>query len=196
MEALVLAGGKVSHLSRVPATTSGWSYTVLTGGNDIELIEVTDLAVSTAADGSVYAPILLDISIEDYDGPGFIWATLGTSGDWQYTTTAYPFIDEGDKLNSLRAGTDQKGNPYFYAFYTSSDEGNNGVFLLWQNTESLDYAVYDSLKGQDVRDAQHLFNSSWSQENQAGGAWRLDSQQTATSTCRPQVRPSWPRGQW
>ena len=177
VEALVLSGGAVLHLSRSAADTSGWKITALdppTGG------PVVDLAVNSGPDGTVWALMLLNLG---HDSDAFYWAVLGSSGDWDYPGE----LSIAMGLDQLRSGLDPDGNVYFYAFFTSSASPlhPNGSFALWQPHSSWLPKWNVSLVGLDIVDARLLWNPGFSASDSAGGVLTLTS--TPTIEWHPQT---------
>ena len=173
VEALVLSRGVLSHLSRSVTETSGWAYTALPKFQLPLPVEVVDVAVGTAPDGTVRAVLL--VLIDDIaSATDSFWATLGSSGTWEYQP-AGPVPADLDKLQS---GVDPAGNIYFYAFATASTtSAKQGSFVLWQPQSSPAGTLNTSLAGLDVADARLLWNPGYSASSSAGGVLALTSQQ-------------------
>ena len=114
VEALVVTGGVLWHLSRSAAETSGWAYTALPGpvSGEYPMTDIVDIAVGTGPDGTVRALALRDLN----PGYAYAWADLDSSGTWGYPGE---MIIAGG-LDRLQSGLDPAGNVYFYAFFTSS----------------------------------------------------------------------------
>lgn len=168
VEALVLSGGAVSHLSRSAADTSGWNITPLVppaGG------PVFDVAVNTGPDGTVWALVLN--ALDDMDA--FSWAVLGSSGVWEYPGE----LPIAKGVDQLRSGLDPDGNVYFYTFFTSSTAAlhPNGSFALWQPHSSWIPTYNTSLVDLDIADAWLLWNPGYSASSRGGGVLTLTSQQ-------------------
>ena len=173
VEALVVSGGVLSHLSRSATETSGWSYTALPGTDEAPMTGIVDVAVNTGPDGTVWALALRVLDSLYY----YTWAVLGSSGAWEYPGQL-PITADLDKLQS---GLDPAGNVYFYAFFTSSTSSahRNGSFALWQPHVSFLGTFNASLAGLDITDARLLWNPGYSASSQAGGIIILTSKNVA-----------------
>jgi hypothetical protein len=153
VEALLLSGGVVSHLSRSAAATSGWTCTTLPGSAKYPLTDVADVAVATGSDGTVWALALRTLDVGGENATMYVLATLGSSGIWDYVYE-YP-MPFG--LRGLQSGLDTNGDVYFYAFYTGSTNtmlAPDGSFALWQPHSTYSATINASLAGLDMVDAR------------------------------------------
>jgi hypothetical protein len=179
VEALVLSGGALSHLSRSASKTSGWAYTPLSVPSSPPPVtsKIVDVAVGTAPDGTVWALVLSTVTLGNASTAEYSWATLGSSGTWEYL----PGGSLGPGLGQVQSGVDPHGNVYFYAFFTAHGSGQAsalGSFAWWQPQSSLEATVNASLEGLDVVDARLLWNPGYSASSLGGGVLTLTSQQT------------------
>jgi hypothetical protein len=179
VEALLLSGGALSHLSRSASKTSGWAYTPLSVPSSPPPVtsKIVDVAVGTVPDGTVWALVLSTVTLGNASTAGYSWATLGSSGTWEYL----PGGSLGPGLGQVQSGVDPHGNVYFYAFYAAHGSGQasaQGSFALWQPQSSLEATVNASLEGLDVVDARLLWNPGYSASSLGGGVLTLTSQQT------------------
>ena len=163
VEALVLSGGALSHLSRSASKTSGWAYTPLSVPSSPPPVtsKIVDVAVGTVPDGTVWALVLSTVTLGNASTAEYSWATLGSSGTWEYL----PGGSLGPGLGQAQSGVDPHGNVYFYAFYAAHGSGQasaQGSFALWQPQRSLEATVNASLEGLDVVDARLLWNPGYS----------------------------------
>jgi len=178
VEALLLSDGAVSHLSRSAAETTGWAYTTLpvpTG--PLTAAKITDVAVGTAPDGTVWALVLSEGIIGGQTRALYTWASLGSSGTWDYSLGAVMVPGWGQ----VQSGVDRDGNVYFYAFSAGTgalEQALRGVFALWQPQTNLEVTYNSSLQNLDIVDARVLWNPGYSASSSAGGVLTLTSQQT------------------
>ena len=173
VEALVVSGGVLSHLSRSATETSGWAYTALPGTDEAPMTGIVDVAVNTGPDGTVWALALRVLDSLYY----YTWAVLGSSGAWEYPGQ----LPIAAGLNKLQSGLDPAGNVYFYAFFTTSASSahRNGSFGLWQPHVNFLGSFNTSLAGLDIADARLLWNPGYSASSQAGGVLTLTSKNAA-----------------
>ena len=176
VEALLLSGGVVSHLSRSASAPSGWTCTVLSGSGKYPLTNAADVAVATASDGTVWALVLKTVKAAGIDVTEYVLATLGSTGTWEYVWE-YPMASG---LGRLQSGLDPNGNVYFYAFYTSSpdpEQAPNGSFAVWQPSVNSNVTMNYSLAGLDMVDARLFW--AISSENVGQCVLSLTSQNVA-----------------
>ena len=176
VEALLLSGGVVSHLSRSASAPSGWTCTVLSGSGKYPLTNAADVAVATASDGTVWALVLKTVKTAGIDVTEYVLATLGSTGTWEYVWE-YPMASG---LGRLQSGLDPNGNVYFYAFYTSStdpEQAPNGSFAVWQPSVNSNVTMNYSLAGVDMVDARLFW--AISSENVGQCVLSLTSQNVA-----------------
>ena len=176
VEALLLSGGVVSHLSRSASAPSGWTCTVLSGSGKYPLTNAADVAVATASDGTVWALVLKTVKTAGIDVTEYVLATLGSTGTWEYVWE-YPMASG---LGRLQSGLDPNGNVYFYAFYMSStdpEQAPNGSFAVWQPSVNSNVTMNYSLAGVDMVDARLFW--AISSENVGQCVLSLTSQNVA-----------------
>ena len=159
VEALILSGGVVSHLSRSGTATSGWTCTPLPVPADLPpVLEPVDIATVTAPDGTVWALILRSFSGTELKVMMSSLLSLGSSGTWEDVQDSD--LPRGG-LGRLQSGLDRDGDVYFYAFYLTSQSGQpgaNGTFLMWQPQSGNQSPVTNSsLAGVDMVDARLLW---------------------------------------
>ncbi len=162
VEALILSGGVVSHLSRIGTATSGWTCTALpTPANLSPALEPVDIATVTAPDGTVWALVLRRFSGTELEVMMSSLLSLGSSGTWEDVQDSD--LAHGG-LGRLQSGLDRAGNVYFYVFYLTSQSGQpgaNGTFLMWQPQSGNHSPVTNSsLAGVDMVDARLLWDET------------------------------------
>lgn len=160
VEALLLAGGVVSHLSRSGTATSGWTCTPLPAPTEVPQAQPVDVVTATAADGTVWALMLRIFKGEQLELMIGSLLKLGSSGTWEWVEDS-PLAHGG--LGRLQSGFDSGGNVYFYVFYLTSLTGQapNGTFALWQpQAGGLSAATNSSLAGVDMVDARVIWDAT------------------------------------
>jgi hypothetical protein len=159
IEALLLSGGVVSHLSRSATAASGWTATVLPGSREYPLKDATDMAVATGTDGTVWAVFIWTDKVAGFDVPMYLVASLGSSDTWDYVYGC-PMPSGG--LGRLQSGVDTGGNAYFYLLYVSSDPNQMdvpaGALALWQPHIHSQPTLINSLAGVDMVDARVIWD--------------------------------------
>ncbi len=151
VEAVVLAGGAVSHLRRDPAQTSGWAFTTISATVSVFAQgPITDAAVQTDSDGFTVLACVQSVD----DGPALRFYTVDSAGNWSSIPDTTFTLAEAP-TNQLKTQSAPNGLIYFYLF---GDDGVFDVYVVSDAGSGLDRLPIDSLQGISVADAILLWN--------------------------------------